>query len=104
MLVWVSHIFALVAASYRVWWPLLAWGLVVYFAFRVRFDAELLELFARDPNTAPGKLDQWLSRAPNPNRSIADRCEGARRLARNLVYALIGQFAGTAWFLWRSHL
>lgn len=102
-LVWASHLAALVAAMNHAWWALAGWGLVIYFAVRVRLDAELLDLLASDPNNAPGQLDEWLSRARS-DRSIADRCRGARKLARNLTIALLAQVAFTGWFLWRSTL
>ena len=99
-LVWASHAAAVLTASTHARYPLLVWGLVLYFAVRVRLDVELLELLARDPESAPGRLDQWLSqaglRARSGERSIADRCQGSRRLARHLICALVLQFAATA--------
>jgi len=89
-----------VAASYHAWIPLLAWGLVVYFGVRVQLDAGLLEMLARDPERAPAQLDAWLSRAGlrarREERSMADRCAGARRLARYLAGACLLQFGATA--------
>jgi hypothetical protein len=108
VLVWAAHVGAVLAISRSQLFPLLGWGMVVYFAVRMRLDAELLELLAGDPRHAPAKLDQWLSkaglRAPGVERSIGDRCQGARRLARWLVFALIGQAAATALVLLRSNL
>lgn len=99
-LLWASHAAAVVAASARAWYPLVGWGLVLYFALRVRLDAELLELLALDPQHAPGRLDQWLSRAglraPSRERRIEDRCQGSRRLARYLIGAFVLQIAATA--------
>jgi len=99
-LVWASHAGALVAASYHAWIPLLGWGLAVYFAVRVQLDAGLLEMLARDPESAPEQLDAWLSRAGlrarGGDRSIAERCQGARRLARYLAGACLLQFGATA--------
>ncbi len=99
-LVWASHAGALVAASYHAWIPLLGWSLVVYFAVRVQLDAGLLEMLARDLESAPAQLDAWLSRAGlrtrREERSIADRCAGGRRLARYLAGACLLQFGATA--------
>ena len=98
---WASHLGALLAFSYHTWLPLLAWGTVLYFAVRVRFDAELLEVLADDPKCAPASLDHWLSRTGQ--RSIADRCKGARRLALYLLCALLLQIAATAMLVWRAN-
>ncbi len=102
-LTWASHAAALVAAANHAWIPLLGWGLVLYFAVRVRLDAELLELLADDPQHAPGRLDHWLSQAGlrahsahREKRSVAARCQGSRRLARYLIGAFLLQIAATA--------
>ncbi len=101
---WASHIGAVLATSNAMWLPLLAWGLVLYFAVRVRLDAELLEMLAHDPEGTPGGLDQWLTcaglRSSSGERSIEDRCRGARHLARYLVCAVLVQFAVTALVFW----
>ena len=105
-LAWASLIGAWLAANYNAWFPLLVWGVVLYFAVRVRLDAELLEMLASDVENAPKHLDQWLSEAglahSSGERSIADRCKGARRLARYLVFALIIQYGSTALAIWGS--
>lgn len=101
---WASHLAAALAISKFQWLPLLAWGLVLYFSVRVRLDTKLLEMLAGDPMGAPDQLDDWLSRtglrARRGERSIGDRCKGARDLARNLVYALLLQFLVTALAVW----
>jgi len=103
---WASHIGAVLAVGGHKWFPLLVWGVVIYFAVRVRLDAELLEMLAEDPECAPGRLDQWLSqvglRSSSVERSIKDRCKGARVLARYLVCAVLLQFAVTALVFWGS--
>ncbi|MEP7351889.1 MAG: hypothetical protein ABI824_01525 [Acidobacteriota bacterium] len=116
-LVWASHAAALLAASYHAWLPLLPWGLVIYFAIRVRLDAALLEMLACDPMSAPGRLDQWLSRAGLrarvgelsiverniEERTIEVRCQGSRRLARYLAGACLLQLGATAVVFLRSN-
>ncbi len=101
---WASHLGAVLAISGFKWFLLLPWAIVVYCAVRVRLDAELLDLLALDPQSAPGILDEWLSRAglraPSDPRSIGDRCKGARRLALYLVCAFILQCAATALAFW----
>ncbi len=106
-LVWASHVGAVVSASYHTWIPLVAWGVVLYLGVRVRLDAELLELLASAPDQAPGRLDRWLLRAnlrrsTTPDRDIVDRCQGSRRLARNLVMALVAQMAALAVIILRE--
>lgn len=105
---WASHFVAMVAIVNSAWFSLLAWGLVLYFAVRVRLDAELLELLADDSECAPRRLDKWLSsaglRTPRGERSIEDRCKGSRRLARSLVIAFLLQCTLTAWALGNRHL
>ena len=105
---WASHIAAILAISIAKWLPLVAWGLVLYFSVRVRLDAHLLEILAQDPEHAPANLDNWLSktglRTSRGERSIADRCKGARALARNLGCALLLQILLTALVLWGSKL
>jgi hypothetical protein len=105
---WASHIAAILAISVFKWLPLVAWALVLYFSVRVRLDASLLEILAQDPKHAPANLDNWLSKAglrtSSGERSIADRCKGARALARNLVCALLLQFLLTTLVVWGSKL
>ena len=76
---WASHIGAVLAIGGHKWFPLLVWGVVIYFAVRVRLDAELLEMLAEDPECAPNKLDQWLWQmglpSSNRERSIEDSSE-----------------------------
>lgn len=107
-LVWASHVCALVAVGFRSFFPLLLWGVVLYFAVRVRLDAALLEMLARDPGQAPRQLDAWLSaarlRTSAADRSIEDRCLGARRLGRLLVFAFLLQVLATAVSLFRNNL
>ena len=101
---WASHLAAVLAISKFKWLPLLAWGFVLYLSVRVRLDTQFLEMLADDPEGTPSKLDEWLSmtglRSRRAERSIEDRCKGARDLAHNLVYALLLQFLVTALAVW----
>ncbi len=102
-LVWASHAGAVVAALQHAWVPLVGWGVVVYLAVRLRLDADLLTMLADDPHQAPGRLDVWLVRArlrttPPPARGLAERCQGARRLAGYLIAACLFQAIATAVF------
>lgn len=97
-LFWASHVGAFLAVGMRWGWvALLCWLLVLYFAVRVELDAGLFELLADDPAAAPARLDDWLARAGlrarSGERSIEDRCRGARRLARDFVVAWALQMA-----------
>ncbi len=73
------------------------WGLGLYLAVRVSLDAQLLDLLAADPAGHPGRLDEFLVRAglraAPVNRSVEERCRGARRWARWLLLAIVCQLA-----------
>ncbi len=85
------------AASAWLATSLALWGLVLYLAFRVSLDAELLDLLAMDPEQNPERLDSLLVRAglrgAPVNRRIEERCRGARRWAGWLALAIVGQLA-----------
>jgi len=104
-LAWASHVAMLLSPAPLLTAPL--WIAGLYFAFRLQFDAALFEQLARDPAQAPAALDRWLAavnlrRPAGPARSIAERCAGARRLARQFVLVLGAQFALTAFLFWRG--
>jgi hypothetical protein len=98
-LVWASHVLAFLAIAIFTWYPLLPWAAVLYFGVRVRLDADLLQILARDPGRAPGRLDDWLARtglrSNKVHRSLSARCQGSRRLAFYLLCAFLLQAAAT---------
>ena len=72
---------------------LICWLAMIYFSIRVQLDAELLDLLAEDPQ----QLDTFLAEAGlkkrADSRSIEDRCQGAVKLWKCLVLALILELA-----------
>jgi hypothetical protein len=92
-----GHATAIIAgvrlAGWWCWLSLACWGLLVYLAVRVEFDARLFAHFAEDPAGAPAELDLFLGRAAEhrAGRSPADRRRGALRLACLLVLAWLIQ-------------
>jgi hypothetical protein len=71
------------------WGALLVWCAVVYLSIRVRLDAQLFEVLAKNP---PEQLDTWLDaaglRKHTSPRTMEDRRRGAMRLWRALVAAV----------------
>lgn len=100
VVLWIAHVGALGAFLIGAYWSLLVWAVVVYLAVRVRLDAELLEMLAVDTAAVPARLDAWLEsvglRRSEGERTIAQRCRGARRLACYLVGACVLQWVVTA--------
>lgn len=98
-LVWASHVGVLLS---RDAWPvLLCWLAGCYLAVRIHLDAGLFELLARDPAQAPGQLDDWLAAAglrpsTGVERSVEERCQGARRLVRHFAIVWLVQMAALA--------
>jgi hypothetical protein len=69
---------------------LLLWPLVCWLAIRVAIDASLFRAMAKDPDGSARALDTFLTThglAPAPSgRPLADRCRGALRLWRRLMF------------------
>ena len=72
----------------------LVWCSVVYFAVRVKIDAEFFDVLATHP---AAQLDSWLFaanlRKTTPFRSIPNRRRGAMRLWWGLLWAVVFQIA-----------
>jgi hypothetical protein len=69
---------------------LVLWPLACWLAIRVAIDASLFRAMARDPEASARSLDTFLTAhglAPAPSgRPLADRCRGALRLWRRLMF------------------